>query len=176
MHAVPPSAQAVPPLGPGGQHVEPHRTGLPPSPQLGAHDPPVHATLPPVGAVHTVQPLPQWALESAKQVLPQRRGAPAGHVWLHALPTHVRAPPPSGTGPGQGAQPVPHCKSPDGHEHAPASQKPPRGHALLHAPQLFGSVFGLSHDVGFALDGQPSEVGAAQVHVPLGQPAPAGQV
>jgi hypothetical protein len=65
----------------------------------------------------------------------------------------------------------------DGHEHPPASQKPPPlGQVWPQEPQLFGSVFGLSHDVGFALVGQPSDVGAAQVQVPLGQVDPAGQV
>jgi hypothetical protein len=45
----------------------------------------------------------------------------------------------------------------------------------LHEPQLFGSVFGLSHDVGLALEGQPSEVGAAHVQLPVAQAAPVGQ-
>jgi len=39
---------------------------------------------------------------------------------------------------------------------------------------LFGSVFGLSHVVGLALDGQPSDVGAAQAQLPLVQAAPVG--
>ena len=80
MHVLPLHC-AVPPVGAAGHvtHVVPQMT-CPAVAQLAPHTPLVQVSVPPMGAVgHALQP-PQWAVESAKQVPPQRFGAPAGQV------------------------------------------------------------------------------------------------